>query len=648
MKRTTGLKSKIEKEFEGKGEILNKLPFFEKRKEQKEMALAVLNALEEKEVLLIEAGTGVGKSFAYLLPSIIWAKEKKKKVIVSTYTKVLQYQLYNKDLPFLYNAMNQQFKYEVLLGQENFVCKRKLSKTLMEGLFDNQRERSILQEIRKWAEDSKGVFEEIPFEIPEDTKDKISRSSESCKGKKCPYYWECFYYEKKRNAEKAEIVVINHYLFFSNLASGEKVLPIFDALIFDEAHHLEEVGASFFGFSFSLKGIERELYRLYNPKKRKGLLKDFLKDYPWIENMIKETQGKGREFFSKLKEIIDDKKIIERDIYFSREFVYSLEKITEKINKIVKEIEDEDVKIDIKAKIQRIKDYALKIEELSENRGEDAVYWGEIRKERVYLNKALIDVSEMLKKHLFSKPHPCILTSATLTVKGSFSFFKERIGIEKAKEFILSSPFNYSERTVIYTPSDIPFPDEKNYEEKIKDRIEELLEITKGRGLVLFTSYLTMEKVLSNLNTKYKTFKQKKIRRSLLLESFRDDEESVLFGTKSFWEGIDVPGESLILVIITRLPFDVPDSPRIKAIGERLKMEGKDPFIHFHLPLSVLRFRQGAGRLMRKKDDFGIIAILDSRVTKKSYGVYFLDSLPFSPIVKSIEEVKNFIRGFLE
>ncbi len=650
LKRITTLKKIIEKEFTGKGEILINLPSFKPREEQLRMALEVLDALYNYNTLLVEAGTGVGKSFAYLLPSILWAKNYDKKVIVSTYTKVLQYQLYHKDLPFLHSAMGQNFRYEVLLGQENFICKRKLLKVMLESLFENEREKAILLEIKRYIENgSKGVFEEIPFEIPEDTKDKISRSSESCMGKKCPYYWECFYYEKKRNAEKADIVVINHYLFFSNLASGERILPEFDAVIFDEAHHLEEVGASFFGFSFSKKGIERKLHRIYNPRKRKGLLKDLIKFYPHMGTTIREAEKRADMFFSKLSEMLKDtdKRRIEENFYFHREFLYSLEKVVEEAENITKKIDDEDTKIDVKAVLQKIKEYIKKIEEFAEEKEENAVYWVE-RKKRIYLNKSLIDVSEILKRYVFEREFVCILTSATLTTRKKFNFFKERLGIERAKELILPSPFDYEKRSIIYIAEDIPPPGEKNYEKKVAERIEELLSITEGRGLVLFTSYSTMEEVTSFLNVNYRLFKQKKTHRSVILESFRENEESVLFGTKSFWEGIDVPGKSLILVVITRLPFDVPDSPRLQAIAEKLKKEGKDPFINFQLPLSILRFRQGTGRLIRKEDDFGVIAILDSRVCKRFYGVYFLDSMPSSPIVKTLTEIKDFLKNFTD
>ncbi|MDP7530008.1 MAG: helicase C-terminal domain-containing protein [Candidatus Scalindua sp.] len=688
------------------GIIANKLDSYELRPQQMDMALTIEKSIEENKHLIIEAGTGVGKSMAYLIPFIFWTVRNKKKVVISTYTKTLQEQLIKKDLPFLRNALRSandntrqnnlpgqedkfDFSYTLCVGGQNYLCLRRFNQLQMHGLIDTKKEVKELQEIIQWEGQTKsGLRSELDFEPSQSVWSKVCRESDLCFGKKCLFNDDCYYYKARRKEYKAQILVTNHHLFFANLVNEGRVLPDFDAVVFDEAQTLEDVATSYFGIAISNFNVKFLLDSILNPKTGKGLITRLFKPSDKTVAAIRETLDEARHasdlFFSEITEKygtgskttrIRKKGVINN--YLSK----PLSNLSGALESLLNLVTVEEERLEIFVFANRCRETNKNISIIINQELEEYVYWAEIEKRtnslgllnhkytRCSLFAAPINIAEDFEKQIFDKIRPVILTSATLSVNGNFNYIKERLGIPDCtpaghfhrEEFdsditnsgdfcekIIGSPFNFSENALIYVPDNIQDPNQEPdaYRHNITKHIEEIISLTQGRSFILFTSFEMLnavyKKIKDDMDT-YTLFKQGDKPRYQLLEEFKASKNPVLFGTATFWQGVDVPGKALKCVIITKLPFAVPSDPIIEARMELLKSQNKNPFMDYQVPQAITLLRQGFGRLIRTATDTGIVAILDPRIKSKFYGKFFLNSLPGCEKTSDIKDIKNFL-----
>ncbi|MCK4913002.1 MAG: DEAD/DEAH box helicase family protein [Planctomycetes bacterium] len=646
----------------GKGGIVSKLmPNFDYRPQQQEMAEAVNKALRTKKHLVVEAGTGVGKSFAYLLPAIVQACLQEKKVIISTFTITLQEQLINKDIPLLAKVIPFEFTAVLAKGRANYLCKRRLNfalrkkSELFEGIFGSdgygsggKSDNSQLEKIDDWAEKTKnGSLSDLPFKPAGKIWDAVKSENGNCQNKKCPAFRECFYWRARRKIEKADVIIANHALLFSDLALKQQkasVLPDYKYAIIDEAHNIENVAAERFGTSISNYKITLLLARLYNKRTGKGLLafktaekaieiieklnkesKIFFKNVQkWYENNEKETLGRC------CKNFVDDN----LSGYFK---LLELE-----LTKLAGKTEDDDQRLEITGFARQSAEVSKDLHDFLIQKKPDCIYWLEMTraaKKTIWLKSASVDSGEDIRRCLFSKQDSVILTSATLSSgggndRGSFDFFTSRIGLDDFDAIKLGSPFDYQKQVKIYIEKDLPNPNEKDFVAAASEAIKKYVLKTNGRAFVLFTSYAMLKKAAGELagwfddNNLALLQQGLGVDRTTLLDTFKSADNCVLFGTDSFWQGVDVPGKALGNVIIVRLPFDVPDKPLLAGKLEKIKEKGGNAFKDYQLPSAVIKFKQGFGRLVRSKTDKGIVAILDNRIVNKNYGSKFLSAIP--------------------
>ena len=699
------------------GIIANKLDSYELRPQQLDMAMAIEKSIEENKHLIVEAGTGVGKSMAYLVPFIFWTVKNRKKVIISTYTKTLQEQLIRKDLPFLRSALKFahadthkndsppeaelgqeekfDFSFALCVGGQNYLCLRRFNQAQMHGVFDTRKEAGEFQKIIEWEGQTRnGLKSELDFEPSHAVWSKTCRESDLCFGKKCPFKDDCYYNRARRREYKAQILVTNHHLFFANLVNEGRVLPDFDAVVFDEAQTLEDVATSYFGIEISNFKVKFLFDSILNPKTGKGLItrlfKPSDKTVTTISKKIDEARQASDLFFTEISEKygtgskttrIRKKGIINN--YLNK----PLSSLSETLESLLNLVKTEEEKLEIYAFASRCGEMSRNISTIINQDLEEYVFWAEVekgtnpsgllnhkhtslhagthRQVRCSLFAAPINIAEEFEKQIFGKIRPVILTSATLSVNGNFNYIKERLGIP-AKHFkqdeyatnitndgdfrekIIGSPFNFSENALIYVPDNIPDPNQEPdaYKHNIIKHIKEIISLTQGRSFILFTSYEMLnavyEKIKDNMDT-CTLFRQGDKPRYQLIEEFKTVHKPVLFGTATFWQGVDVPGEALKCVIITKLPFAVPSDPIIEARMELLKAQNKNPFMDYQVPQAITLLRQGFGRLIRTATDTGIVAILDPRIKSKYYGRHFLNSLPDCKKVSDIKDIKNFL-----
>ncbi|MDO9513711.1 MAG: helicase C-terminal domain-containing protein [Elusimicrobiota bacterium] len=630
---------------------------YELRNEQLDMALRIEEALATNEHLIIEAGTGIGKSLAYLVPLIIYAKTKRKRAIVATYTKTLQEQLTKKDLPFLVKALPFKFNFALCLGSANYLCLRRLHKSRQLGLFKDDDDLREWDEIARWSRKTKtGVKLDAEFKISDKIWMEVCRESDMCTGRKCPYGSLCFYNRSKIERSNADILVSNHHLFFTDIASGNKILPPYGAALIDEAHNAEDVAAEFLGAEFSYGNMTYILGRLTGGRDfglDSGTSDEILKSAARTEMHVKELFRAVIARFGREKTL---RRVREKHI-FNGTTGASIQELAGMVRAAASKMKDEngdtsDEGAELGAYAGRLGEAKNALELFLDQSEPDFVYWADIkpagRRLRASLYSCPLDVSRILRQTLYKNTDSVIMTSATMCVNDSFEYMKERLGMINAGELRLGSPFDYKKQALLYVAGDLPSPsgDFDEFEQKALERMGSICAAAGGGTFVLFTSWKSLEKAHDYLKKNIpglNFLKQGQMNRWQLLETFKNKSSAVLLGTNSFWQGVDVPGEALRCVIIFKLPFAVPDNPLTEARIEKLKEEGKNAFAHYQIPQAAIMLKQGVGRLIRTKTDRGVIAVLDPRVLLSSYGKIFLRSLPDCAISSDIEEISAFI-----
>ncbi|HPD46570.1 MAG TPA: helicase C-terminal domain-containing protein [Anaerohalosphaeraceae bacterium] len=630
------------------GLIASARPDFESRPQQLQMAHAVKEALNAPHHLAVEAGTGVGKSFAYLIPAIDYVVRKQGKVLVSTYTITLQQQLINKDVPFLAASVGMPFSAELAKGRGNYLCRRRLEYAMRrkKSLFGE--DAFELMQISEWAKKTEdGSLSDLDFLPSPAVWGAVKSEHGNCAGRKCKFFGDCFYWRARRALQTADIIIANHALLFNDLILKEEtkgILPAYNRIIIDEAHNIEHVAEENFGLDISNFSITYLLRALYNPRTRKGALAYGETDH--ARDLVKACDAAAKVFFAQVRAWYDHAK----DETFGRVhpgFVDDnisdpLRELRLELGRLAKKAEEEDDRLELMRYADRCGALEAGLKDFLAQEQEGSVYWVELsegRRIRAALRSAPLDVSPHVKRCLF-EPYECVITtSATLScdgrdVKAGFAFFAERIGLETFEALKVGSPFDYVRQVTLYIEADLPDPNDADFMPRAVEAVKKYLLKTEGRAFVLFTSYSMLKDMAARLEDFLAEHRMQLLQqgggldRSVLLEEFKTNQRCVLFGTDSFWQGVDVPGEALSNVIIVRLPFAVPNHPLVQGRIELLRSQGKNPFFDYQLPTAIIKFKQGFGRLIRTKTDTGIVAVLDSRIATKHYGQQFLAAIP--------------------
>ncbi|HEY6071682.1 MAG TPA: helicase C-terminal domain-containing protein, partial [Chthoniobacterales bacterium] len=621
--------------------------------QQQAMAVAVAQALEEDRHLVVEAGTGVGKSLAYLVPAILFALEQHKKAIISTHTINLQEQLLNKDIPILKKVLPVEFEAALMKGRQNYVCPRRLERALQNSkeLFTGP-ETNELERVAEWASKTRdGSLSDLSIEPDPKVWTQVCSEAHICTQKTCGQNPRCFYQQARKRLLAADVIVLNHTLLFMLLGSPDEqehresgfLFPN-DFIIFDEAHTVEQVASKQIGIGVSQYGLRSTIQRLYNARTKKGLF-TVMRDAAGVR-LAAELIDDVEKFFDAVESASDFRKGREfrvRDVDLVPDTITGrLVALQARVAEVVKRADDEILKAELQEFARRIRDARDGIAIFLEQSAPQHVYWVERTGKTAQflsLNAAPVDLAPHLRRMLFRDNCCSVMTSATLAVgREDLAYFRERVGATEAEPLQLGSPFDFQKQMKMFVVRKMPDPREAGYAKELERWIAHFVKQSDGAAFVLFTSYRDMQKVAGEME---KFFAEQGMNllvqgggapRTKLLEQFKSTPRSVLFGTDSFWSGVDVPGEALSNVIITRLPFAVPDTPLIEAKLELVQERGGDAFTEFSLPEAILKLRQGVGRLIRTKTDRGIVVILDNRIVTKPYGRAFMQALPKCPV----------------
>jgi ATP-dependent DNA helicase DinG len=645
------------------GRIARRLDSYEHRPQQLEMAEAVERAIAESRHLLVEAGTGVGKSFAYLVPAILavtaehdptgTTERPRKPLVISTHTISLQEQLVTRDIPFLRSVLPVEFSCVLAKGRGNYISLRRMNAAVerAKSIFFQEQEFEQLQTILDWSRrTTDGTRSDLSVRPFPNVWDEVASDRGNCLGKKCPTYNDCFYYQARRRIWDADVLVVNHALFFSDLAlrrEGVSLLPDYEVVVLDEAHTVEAVAGERMGLTLTSGQFDYLLNKLYNDYTQRGLL---------VHHKLLDAQRLVDRIRHGVRDLLEDLRDwhevhgsengrLRQPLDIANKVTPALTELAATMNCAAKEIVNEEQSIELTAAAQRCIELGQSLAAWLKQSLPGCVYWIEVRqgkRPRTELHCSPIEVGPVLKSELFDRVKTVILTSATLAVgKRSFDFIKDRLGAGAADECRLGSPFDFKRQARLILSDGMPDPaaHPREYEQAVCERIQHHVTETHGRAFVLFTSYKMLKSCAERLaqwfvRHQYTLYCQSDgLPNSLMLERFRKDTAGVLFGTDSFWQGVDVPGDALQNVIITKLPFSVPDHPLLEARLEAIRERGGNPFIEYQVPEAVIKLKQGFGRLIRRKADTGQVAILDPRIRSKPYGRQFLESLPDCTLV---------------
>jgi ATP-dependent DNA helicase DinG len=622
------------------GSLAHSHPGYEFRPGQLEMAEAVASSLADARHLIVEAGTGTGKTLAYLVPLICSGR----RVVVSTGTKNLQEQLFFKDVPFLEKLFPGRVRVCYMKGRANYACRQKIYEAENQPVLEGLQEVADFQIIRDWEKTTEiGDRAEIRT-LPEASTAwaKVDARREMCTGQKCPQFERCFITLMRQRAAESDIIVVNHHLFFADLGLREgdygSLLPDYQAVVFDEAHEIEDVAAQYFGLAVSSYRFEElcrdisavahlkrfgsaELDRTLDMLAR--VAGEFFGCFEWLEG---RRAFHGRQaFLDKHQREYDD---LLRALELTDSHLRLLETPPEEVGPLV----------------QRTAEIAKTLVFIMESDDRSMVHWLERRGRGVFLQATPIDIAPLLTERLFDRVQTVVLTSATLAVAGAFEFTRKRLGVGPCRTLVVPGHFDYQRQALLYVPPHLPDPRNAAFMKAASDEVVRLLEITRGRAFVLFTSYQSMRMMYDrvSLEIDYPTLLQGSGPRTALLDEFRSTPNCVLFATSSFWQGVDVPGDQLSCVIIDKLPFAVPSDPVVEARIRSIREQGGNPFYDYQVPQAAIALKQGFGRLVRSRTDRGVLAILDNRIVKQRYGQVFLDSLPDYRFTDRLEDVRGF------
>ncbi|HEV7373686.1 MAG TPA: ATP-dependent DNA helicase [Pyrinomonadaceae bacterium] len=645
----------MEEIFGPDGLIARAHPEYEYRPGQIQMAEAVLRAFEEKRHLIVEAGTGTGKTLAYLVPAIAAATARGTRVIISTGTKNLQEQLMAKDIPFLQQVLPRKFTAAYMKGRTNYACLQRIRRAENSPVLEGLDELDYFDEVRQWARESQTGDRAELINLPENLSfwRHLDARSEICVGQKCPDYDPCFITRMRQRAMDADIVIVNHHLFFADLALRNseygQVLPDYSAVIFDEAHLIEDVAAEYFGAqvsSYQMEDLVRDLALLpiTNVDVNKELTRIGARLARFGDNFwMGFREGRGEEGRFPVLPGTFARKRTDGEIEATPlgEAYLSLDGALERLETTLDALADQP--LEVENLLRRVRQIRFDLQFIVAGDDKHFVYWTERRGRGLFLRASPIDVSSLLQDKLFERLETVVLTSATLASAGNFNFIRERLGLAEADDLIAPSSYDSESQTVLYLPSRLPDPRSPQFTDAAAYEIVNILNATEGRAFVLSTSKASMNALYERVakEVDFPCFLQGTASKAGLLEKFRETPNAVLFATSSFWQGVDVRGEQLSCVIIDKLPFAVPSDPVVAARQRYIDDQGGSSFYEYSVPQAIISLKQGLGRLIRSTTDRGVLAILDPRLRTKAYGRVFLESLPPCRVTSNIEELAS-------